>query len=94
MSARELEAFLVRMYVDASARAAFKANPQREALRAGLSKQECTALGEMDWVGLEMAARSFANKRRSKTLRSRPRTFISWAHQVARVLWHRIRSGR
>jgi hypothetical protein len=37
----------------------------------------------MDWVGLEMAARSFANKRRSRTLRSRPRTFSSWARQVA-----------
>jgi len=93
VSAREFEAFLARIYLDASARAAFKANPQGEALRAGLSKEECAALREMDWVSLEMAARSFANKRRSKPLRSRPRTFISRARQVATVLWHRIRSG-
>lgn len=94
MSARKLEAFLVRIYVDASARAAFKENPQGEALRAGLSKEECAALENMDWVGLEMAARSFANKRTSKHMRNRPRTFIGRARQVAGVLWQRIRSGR
>jgi hypothetical protein len=94
MSAPEFEAFLARIYVDASARAAFKANPQGEALRGGLSKEECMALGEMDWVALEMAARSFANKRRSKPRGSRPRTFIGRVRQVAMALWHRIRSGR
>ena len=63
MSARALEAFLTRIYVDAGARAGFKANPRAEGLRAGLSDEECTALENTDWVGLEMAAQSFARKR-------------------------------
>ena len=63
MSARELETFLTRIYVDATARKAFKENPRLEALRAGLSEQECRALERMDWAGLELAARSYAHKR-------------------------------
>jgi len=66
MSARAFEAFLTRIYVDAAARARFKANPRAEARRAGLSYEECAALEDTDWVGLEMAARSFARKRRIK----------------------------
>jgi len=66
MSAREFEAFLTRIYVDAGARARFKANPGAEARRAGLSDEECAALENADWVGLEMAARSFARKRELK----------------------------
>lgn len=93
MSAREFEAFLARIYVDPSARAAFKADPQGEALRAGLSKEECVALENTDWAGLELAACSFANKRNSKPVRRRPKTFLSRARQVAAVLWHGIRPG-
>jgi len=63
MSARAFEAFLTRIYVDAAARARFKANPHAEARSAGLSDEECAALENTDWVGLEMAARSFAHKR-------------------------------
>jgi len=66
MSAREFEAFLTRIYVDAGARARFKANPGAESRRAGLSDEECAALENADWVGLEMAARSFARKRALK----------------------------
>ena len=66
MSARAFEAFLTHIYMDAGARARFKANPRAEARRAGLSDEECTALENTDWVGLEMAARSFARKRQSK----------------------------
>ena len=66
MSARALEAFLTRIYVDAGARARFKANPRAEARRAGLSDEECTALENADLVGLEIAARSFARKRELK----------------------------
>jgi hypothetical protein len=66
MSARAFEAFLTRIYMDAGARARFKANPCAEARRAGLSDEECTALENTDWVGLEMAARSFARKRELK----------------------------
>ena len=66
MSAREFEAFLARIYVDRGARARFKENPRAEAQRAGLSEEECAALEKADFVGLEMAARSFARKRQLK----------------------------
>jgi hypothetical protein len=52
--------------MDAGARAGFKANQRAEARRAGLSDEECTTLENTDWVGLEMAARSFARKRALK----------------------------
>ena len=65
-SARDFEAFLTHIYMDAGARAGFKANQRAEARRAGLSDEECTALENTDWVGLEMAARSFARKRALK----------------------------
>lgn len=71
MSARQFESFLARVYVDASARAAFKSNPMAEALRAGLSHEECAALEKTDWIDLEMAARSFAHKRGAKLVRNR-----------------------
>lgn len=71
MSAEQLEAFLARLYVDRNARAKFRANPVAEAKNAGLSSSECEALENIDWVGLEMAARSFAKKRELKRARSR-----------------------
>jgi hypothetical protein len=66
MSAQALEAFLARIYVDAEARARFRLAPFREAARAGLSPEECAALEQMDWAGLELAAHSFAHKRSKK----------------------------
>ncbi|HKN74769.1 MAG TPA: hypothetical protein VJW94_06310 [Candidatus Acidoferrum sp.] len=66
MSASQLEAFLARLYVDADARANFKADPRAESQKAGLSEEQCAALEKLDWIGLEMAARSFARKRQSK----------------------------
>ena len=91
MSARDLEAFLARIYVNGSARAAFKANPGVEARRAGLSEEECTALENTDWAGLEMAARSFAHKRRSKLARNRPWLFLRQARRVIFIFWHWLR---
>ena len=66
MSATQLEAFLARLYVDAGARANFKANPRAESKKAGLTDEQCAALENLDWIGLEMAARSFAKKRQLK----------------------------
>jgi hypothetical protein len=57
------EAYLARLYVDASARARFLADPRGEATRAGLTPAECAALDGIDRPGLELAARSFASKR-------------------------------
>jgi hypothetical protein len=76
MGAREFEIFLTRIYVDVAAREAFKANRRGEALRAGLSEEECTALENTDLVDLELAARSYAHKRRSKLKRAQ-------AHSIA-----------
>jgi hypothetical protein len=66
MSARALEAFLARIFVDGSARASFKANPRGEGLRAGLSEEECSGLEKIDWTALELACSSYARKRLAK----------------------------
>jgi hypothetical protein len=91
MSARAFEAFLTRIYVDAGARARFKASPRAEAQRAGLSEDECVSLENMDWAGLEMAARSFANKRHSKLKRNRVLPFRDRLRRLLANLRSRIR---
>jgi hypothetical protein len=82
VSASGFEDFLVLLYVDANARARFKANPCTELDRADLTDEERGALLAIDWVGLEMAARSFDRKRESKHRQRRPslltRTFCAW----------------
>jgi hypothetical protein len=62
----EFEAFLARLYVDEAFREEFRKGPRQAALRARLSHAECDALERIDWEGLELAARSFAAKRRRK----------------------------
>jgi hypothetical protein len=74
-SSTQLEAVLARLYVDAEARARFKADPRAESRKAGLSDEQCSALENLDWIGLEMAARSFAKKRRLKRRRTWFSTF-------------------
>lgn len=83
MSARAFEAFLTRVYTDVGARARFKANPREEARRAGLTDAECAALEKIDWVGLEMAAKSFANKRQMKR---QQRSHFSPARRLYRLI--------
>lgn len=63
MSATSFESFLARIYIDTQARARFLADPYGEAAKAGLTAEECTALEQIDRVGLELAAESFARKR-------------------------------
>ena len=63
MSARAYEAFLARLYVDAEARARFERDPEGEGRRAGLGADECRALADIDRLGLELAAASYAWKR-------------------------------
>jgi len=58
--------------VDTNARARFKADPYAEAKHAGLSPDECAAIMKIDWVGLELATRSFAKKRDAKARPIRP----------------------
>jgi hypothetical protein len=91
MSATQLEAFLARLYVDAKARANFKANPRAELQKAGLSDEQLAALENLDWVGLEMAARSFAKKRQSKR---RPNWFRAFKVRLALLRFlHFVQGG-
>ena len=63
------EAFLARLYTDAELRRRFLADPRAVAGGGaggghGLSAEEIQALVDIDRVGLELAAASFARKRR------------------------------
>jgi hypothetical protein len=69
MSSPRFEAFLATLYVDADTRQRFLADPHATAREAGLDAGEVDALARIDRVGLELAAGSFAAKRRP---RSRP----------------------
>jgi hypothetical protein len=74
------EIFLARLYVDASVRARFLADPLAEATRAGLTAPEVQALQHIDRVGLALAARSFAHKRQQgRRRRVHPRWPFSWS---------------
>jgi hypothetical protein len=73
MNPASLESFLALIYADPAARARFKADPAGEAQRAGLSPEEALALSSLNWSDLQLASRSFANKRRAKSLSKRGR---------------------
>jgi hypothetical protein len=64
MSTARFEAFLAKIYVDAEARAQFLADPRGEAMRAGLTEPEISALEQIDRIGLELTAQSLQRKRR------------------------------
>jgi hypothetical protein len=91
MSARTFEVFLTRLYVDAEARARFRANPRAEAQHAGLSEAECRAIEEIDWVELEMASHSFAGKRDLKRRRDLRNSFKSFLSHLLAAGWKRFR---
>jgi hypothetical protein len=63
MSSPAFEAFLAKIYVDAEARRRFLDDPDGEAMRAGLTSEECAALRLIDREGLELAGMSFERKR-------------------------------
>jgi hypothetical protein len=58
------ESFVARLYVDADARRRFLLDPGGAAEAAGLGREEIAAAVAIDRVGLELAAASFAMKRR------------------------------
>ncbi len=62
MNSPAVEAFLVRLYVDAERRARFLADPMAVARAAGLSPDECVALAAIDREGLRAAGESYAAK--------------------------------
>lgn len=94
MSARAFEEFLTRIYVDPVARARFKANPLVEARNAGLSDEDCASLEHADWVGLEMAARSFSHKRQLKLKSADSWSFKNRLLRFSKVFFRRLRSIR
>jgi hypothetical protein len=63
MSTPRFEAFLARVLVDGSFRAAFLADSAEVARAAGLDASECDALTGIDRAGLLMAAESLQHKR-------------------------------
>jgi len=89
MSAKRFEAFLALLYVDPDARVRFRTNPLAEAKNFGLSNAESKALENMDWIGLEMAARSFAKKRQ---LERPPSRFSSLKERLLNLI--SVLSGR
>ena len=63
MSASSFETFLARLYVDESARERFLADPEGEAMKAGLTAKEIEAVAKIDRVGLDLFAKSLERKR-------------------------------
>jgi len=88
MSSARLEGFLATLYVDASTREQFAADPRGVALRAGLDATEVDAVIRIDRVGLELAAWSIAQKRRA----ARRRSMAGRLKDALRRLWFRYRA--
>jgi hypothetical protein len=85
MSAEKFEAFLVELYVDESSRTKFLADPRAEALAAGLSDAESESLAAMDFVGLELASRSFGAKRAGHSTKLRRSCLAGWWNRRKRL---------
>ena len=66
MSASRFEAFLARLYVDETARGRFLADPDGEAMKAGLTANEVEAVAKIDRVGLELFTKSLERKHRRR----------------------------
>jgi hypothetical protein len=61
--ARNWEALLARLFVDPPLRARFRAEPEAVGREFGLDERAMASLGTIDWVGLDLAAESYSNKR-------------------------------
>jgi hypothetical protein len=83
MNGSALESFLASIYVDSAARARFIADPSGEAIRAGLSPEECASLASLDRNNLELVALSLSHKREAK---QRARKL-----SLARSIWQTVR---
>jgi hypothetical protein len=68
----QFEAFVARLYVDSTLRDRFLADARAEATRAGLTPNEIRAVERIDRTGLELAAASFAHKRRQRARTGHP----------------------
>ncbi|MEO8017692.1 MAG: hypothetical protein ABI769_07750 [Pseudomonadota bacterium] len=61
--AQASEDLLARLFTDAAFRARFKLDPKNLGRELGLDDAALATLEQTDWVGLELAARSYALKR-------------------------------
>ncbi len=68
MNNTTLESYLAVLYTDAAARDSFLGGPAIVARNAGLSDADVEALVNIDRVGLQMAADSYAHKRANHRL--------------------------
>jgi hypothetical protein len=73
MTTPRFERFLASLYVDDDLRQRFVMDPRACAHGAGLTPEEIDALANIDRTGLELAARSYAGKRKSVGSRKRGR---------------------
>jgi hypothetical protein len=85
-SAQACEDLLARLFADAQFRARFVQDPQAVGRELGLDEAALQSLSATDWVGLELAAGSYAHKRES--YRGRKRRWWS------RLAFSRPSSGR
>ena len=70
-SAQACEELLARLYTDARFRARFMQDPQAVGRELGLDAEALASLERTDWVGLELAARSYSHKREAGAGRKR-----------------------
>ena len=70
-SAQACEDLLARLFTDAEFRARFRQDPQGVGRELGVDETEVPALARSDWVGLELAAKSYSHKREDRAGRKR-----------------------
>jgi hypothetical protein len=70
-SAQACEDLLARLFADAEFRARFKENPQAIGRELGVDEAALATLEHTDWIGLDLAARSYSHKRETYTRRKR-----------------------
>jgi hypothetical protein len=61
--AENWEVLLAQLFVDPPLRARFRTSPGAVAREFGLDERAMASLGTIDWVGLDLAAESYSNKR-------------------------------
>jgi hypothetical protein len=70
-AAQASEELLARLFTDAQFRVRFKQDAQGVGRELGLDDAALAALANTDWVGLDLAARSYAKKRETYSGRKR-----------------------
>jgi hypothetical protein len=73
--AQSCEDLLARLFVDQGLRARFKRDPALVGKEFGLSESALAALVDTDWVGLDLAALSYAHKATQHAPKKRSRWF-------------------